>query len=360
VFLAIAAAVPAAGAEPEPWPRAVVAVPTSGAERAHAGVAPAAIDPPPRVIDVSPTGDRVPTDAPLVVRFDRDVPESERASLLSFDPGLPGEPSWLDARTVSLASVRWRAGRAQRVTVATREPVSWTFRAKVPMPDAIAPVSGARLILSFDDGPNDPRQADRLLDRLHELGIRALFFPSARWLRTREDWLARAVHEGHRVCNHTLSHVNLTAPWMTEARIRSEIAQGAGDGSCKLFRPPLMGYDKRVEAIAKELGYDLFLWDIDSRDWEGGPAEDVMATVLHAAKPDAVVLLHIHADATYRILPALAERLRSAGYVLSWDPADSPADDAELVGTGGRREWAELLDRPKDTAENPDDRQQSP
>lgn len=359
VLFGLAAAVPPASAEPEPTPR--VASPRIAAEPAPAPTVPVPAVPSPRVTEVLPVGDRVAPDEPLIVRFDREVPPSARDGLISLEPRVDSESSWLDPRTFRLAPKHWRPGRPERVKVALGpDSVEWTFRARVPIPPAIAPVEGARLILTFDDGPNDRRQADRLLDRLKELGIRALFFPSGRWLDTRKDWLERAVAEGHRICNHTFSHVNLTAPWMTEERIRSEIERGASDGSCKLFRPPLMGYDKRVERVAQELGYDTFLWDIDSRDWEGGPAEDVMATVLRGAKPDAVVLLHIHADATYLILPELSARLRAAGYVLSWDPADSPAEDAELVGSGGRREWAERLARPSDTAESPEDPEQTP
>lgn len=292
-------------------------------------------------------GERVALDAPLVVRFEGDIPSAQRWKVAELEPDVAGDGHWVDGATWSFTPKRWRQGRPQRVRLHPPggEPVEWTFRARVPMPLAPVAGEGARLVLSFDDGPNDRRQADRLLDRLKELRIRALFFPSGRWAKTRPDWVARARDEGHRVCNHTFSHVNLTAPWMTDARITDEIARGAGDGECKLFRPPLMGVDARVERVAKTLGYEVYLWDVDSRDWEGGPAEDVLATTLGQARPDAVVLFHIHAEATYQILPPLAERLRQAGYVLSWDPADAPGS---RVGAGGRPEWGVLADRPTD------------
>lgn len=341
--MAVAAALPQASARGEP-----------AAERMAASVSvpapPPVVLPPrrvPRVIDVAPTGERVALDEPVVVRFDAEVPREWRGSLVQLLPDLPVDTHWLDDSAVELRPRRWHQGKPVRVTVSVpgTEPVEWSFRTRVPMPLAPLPGEGARLILSFDDGPNDRRQADRLLDRLKELGIRALFFPSGRWTKTRPDWVKRAYEEGHRVCNHTYSHVNLTAPWMTEARIIEEISRGAGDGECKLFRPPLMGIDKRVERVASELGYEIYLWDVDSRDWEGTPAEDLLATVLGRARPNAVVLFHIHADATYSVLPRLAELLRQAGYVLSWDPADAPAS---RVGDGGRAEWGALEDRPNE------------
>jgi len=146
---------------------------------------------------------------------------------------------------------------------------------------------------------------------------------------------------------------------MTEARIREEIEGGATDGDCKLFRPPLMGYDGRVERVASELGYELYLWDIDSRDWEGAPADDVTHAVLRGARPDAVVLFHIHANSTFSALPSLAQQLRAAGYVLSWDPADAvPHPERDGVGPSGttprRHEWGAELDRPTSTGDGLD------
>ncbi|MBI3200460.1 MAG: polysaccharide deacetylase family protein [Myxococcales bacterium] len=342
-LVAVAAALPQASARPEPAPLELP-VALAGTTVAFAR---APEQPLPRVIDVAPLGARVALDAPLVVRFDGPVPSARRSGVVELEPEVAGEARWNDDSTWTFTPKRWRQGRPQRVRVRppSGDPIEWTFRARVPMPLAPVAGEGARLVLTFDDGPNDRRQADRLLDRLKELRIRALFFPSGRWAQTRPDWVLRARDEGHRVCNHTFSHVNLTAPWMTEARITDEIVRGAGDGDCKLFRPPLMGVDARVERIAKTLGYEVYLWDVDSRDWEGGPAEDVLATALGQARPEAVVLFHIHADATFQILPTLAERLRAAGYVLSWDPADAPS---RRVGLGGRPEWGALTDRPTD------------
>jgi hypothetical protein len=116
-----------------------------------------------------------------------------------------------------------------------------------------------------------------------------------------------------------------------------------------------MGYDARVERIAASLGYEIYLWDVDSRDWEGVPAEDVMNTVLTAARPDAVALFHIHSRVSFGLLPALAQRLRDAGYVLSWDPEDAVA--AKGVGPGGRdghREWGAELERPNSAGPAPE------
>ncbi len=282
------------------------------------------------VIDMQPRGVRVATRAPVTVRFDHAVDRDTVTRAFGVEPPAEGRLAWIDDRTFRFAPKRWKPGHDYRVHVGGTAPgggtvidATWTFRTEVPEPAHVVPGGGANVVLTFDDGPQYPRQARELLDLLAELGIRALFFPSGRWAQAHPEFVARALRDGHRVCNHTLSHVNLTEPWMTEARIRSEIERGANDGACRLFRPPLMGIDKRVTRVARELGYDVFLWDVDSRDWEGGPAEDIQNLVLGRVKPGSVVLFHMHARATLAVLPSLAARLREAGYVLSWDPADA-------------------------------------
>jgi peptidoglycan/xylan/chitin deacetylase (PgdA/CDA1 family) len=128
------------------------------------------------------------------------------------------------------------------------------------------------------------------------------------------------------VCNHTYSHQNLRLPNLTEDDIRREIAKGAGAGTCPLFRPPMRAYDARVERIVAEMGYTMYLWDVDSRDWEDLPAEDMVNRILKRARPGSVVLFHMHSAETLKALPLLIPRLRKAGYVF---------DDPEDAGAGG-------------------------
>lgn len=72
-------------------------------------------------------------------------------------------------------------------------------------------------------------------------------------------------NEGHLVCNHTYSHANLTT--LSADGVRYEISNGAGVGSCNLLRPPYGAHNSYVDSIAAGLGYSIYMWDIDTRDW---------------------------------------------------------------------------------------------
>ncbi|HMR07085.1 MAG TPA: polysaccharide deacetylase family protein [Polyangiaceae bacterium] len=284
-----------------------------------------------RLVSLAPAGERVELGEEIRVEISEAVPDAD--VLVRVDPPTPTRRRWINPTTLAVQPLpRWRAGRAHRVTVSVsaHPHVEVLFRTQVPPPLAITPGEGKRLLLTFDDGPHRRRQADQLLDMLAKHDAKAIFFPTGKWARGRPDWVARAAKAGHWVCNHTYSHRNLTLPPITEADIVFEIENGASDGKCKLFRPPLMAFDDRVQRIVERLGYQMFLWDIDTRDWEDTPAEDVENFVLSRAKPDGVVLLHIHSEGTHQALPNLLERLTAAGYRLTHEP-----EAAGHVGEGG-------------------------
>ena len=132
-------------------------------------------------------------------------------------------------------------------------------------------------------------------------------------------YVERMKNEGHLVCNHTYSHANLTT--FSSDGVRYEISNGAGVGSCNLLRPPYGAHNASVDAIAAGLGYQIYMWDIDTRDWarryDSGDQE-ILNIVLSQAGPGKVVLMHMHVGQTLEALPKMLEGLKAAGYELSW------------------------------------------
>ena len=72
-----------------------------------------------------------------------------------------------------------------------------------------------------------------------------------------------------------------------------------------------------VSAAAKENGYEIVMWSVDTEDWKGRSADAIVGTVLETVRPGAIVLMH---DGIYReshtaeALSALIPRLRAEGY----------------------------------------------
>ncbi len=331
-------------ARPRAAPSSVAAERASSATRAEPPAPPpsAPAAPPPRITSAAPRGDRAPLDAAVRFSFEGEVDEAAVAATFAIDPPVDGALSW-EGATLVFRPTRLAPAtlyKAEARAHAGAEPEHAAFRTLFPPPAMITPGEDGHAVFTFDDGPRTTSQAVRVLDWLARNEVKALLFPSGRWARDHAELLARARADGHLVCNHGTNHLNLTL--LPDAKVEEELLGGAGHGTCALFRPPLMGYSPRVEAVATRLGYRSFLWDVDTRDWEGLPAADLENLVLTRVFPGAVILFHLHGAHTEEALPRIAKQLRDAGYKLSY-PVDARGElDLTRLGPGATRPPDEL------------------
>jgi len=147
--------------------------------------------------------------------------------------------------------------------------------------------------LSFDDGPSE--WTEKVLDLLAASGARATFFVLGGQVAGREQTLRRALAEGHELGVHTWTHPHLTS--CTDGQIRDElvvtreaIALASGQRP-RFWRAPYFEADKRVLAVAHELGLVACLCSIGPEDYHW-PSERTAAFVLARLKPGAIVDLH--------------------------------------------------------------------
>ncbi len=87
-----------------------------------------------------------------------------------------------------------------------------------------------------------------------------------------------------------------------------------------LARPPYGGRSPfTVRAFARG-GKRVVLWDVNSFDWKGAPADDVARRVLQRARPGSIVLLHEArdgGDVTVDAVRMLVPELRALGFELT-------------------------------------------
>ncbi|MEU7870439.1 polysaccharide deacetylase family protein [Dactylosporangium sp. NPDC049140] len=165
--------------------------------------------------------------------------------------------------------------------------------------------------LTFDDGP-DPGSTAALVSVLRNAGARATLFPIGRNARTYPRLLRSARNAGMWVGNHTWSHPNLTR--LTPPRVRAELrrTQSVLGGTPRLFRPPYGRTTPEIHDIAARLGLIEVLWDIDSRDWAGAGADEIVAAAARLTDGQ-VLLLHERCPATLAALPRILDDLRARG-----------------------------------------------
>lgn len=185
-----------------------------------------------------------------------------------------------------------------------------------------------RVALTFDaehpDRPAKSGNADRLLEALDGLGIRATFFIQGRWAEAYPPTARRIVEAGHLVGSH--SHYHARMPLLSDDGLASDLASAeaailehAGADPRPWFRCPFGagGDDPRLVARIEALGYREVGWDVNPEDWRPErSAADVAAIVLSgvtACGDGAVVLQHAWPNPTSVALPQIVAALRDRG-----------------------------------------------
>lgn len=172
--------------------------------------------------------------------------------------------------------------------------------------------------VTIDDGPHD-KATPRMLEVLRDTGIKATFFILGKSAEEYPDLVRQAIADGHEIATHGYSHRNMARmsraeceeEWEKADRILTELGADA-----KLFRPPGGAYGQSLIEGAKQRGYHVILWDVDTRDWQVPSADTIAERIVNGVRPGSIILLH---DGQYPIhsadaLRKVAERLKADGY----------------------------------------------
>ncbi len=187
---------------------------------------------------------------------------------------------------------------------------------------AVAGRGHREIALTFDDGPG-PYTLD-VVRTLHRLNAPGTFFQ----VGTTEHYFTDAQRAELAdplvtIGDHTQNHRRLDrlsrADQGKEIDAQAAILRAAGAPAPTLFRPPYGAFDATTLALLRERGMTMVMWSIDSEDYRRPGVDAIVANVLSAAKPGAIVLLH---DAggdrsqTIAALPRIVKSLRDRHYTL--------------------------------------------
>ena len=155
--------------------------------------------------------------------------------------------------------------------------------------------SDNKIALTFDDGPH-PRQTRVILDILDEYGIKATFFAVGVNVENYTSALCEVVERGHEVANHTYTHTKVSGLDYDSFKrqivdCEDKIFEKTGYKT-KLLRPPEGMIDTSVKSVARELGYKVILWDIDTRDWAHTSPQNIASHVISNIRSGDIILMH--------------------------------------------------------------------
>ena len=176
-----------------------------------------------------------------------------------------------------------------------------------------------KVALSFDAAWGD-EDTQRILDILKKHDIHVTFFMTGGWVENYPDDVKAIQAAGHDLGNHSENHKNMSQ--LTDEEQKSEImavhdkVKELTGADMNLFRPPYGDYNDSLILNAKECGYYVIQWDVDSLDWKDYGAENIIDTVLNNKdlKNGSIILCHNGAKYTADALDQLITGLKDKGY----------------------------------------------
>jgi peptidoglycan-N-acetylglucosamine deacetylase len=183
--------------------------------------------------------------------------------------------------------------------------------------------------LTFDDGPH-PIYTRKVMDVLEEHGVKGTFFVVGEKVSRYPDVAREIVQRGHQIENHTYTHAAISQldkeAAIAEIKSTSEIIKLITGQQTQYFRRPYSGSDTfntwgDVEylQILKNLGLQASEYDVDTKDWKLGSAEEILQKTKSdiAEKPQggfSQILLHDshhNPDVTLQALPLIIKYLQN-------------------------------------------------
>lgn len=168
---------------------------------------------------------------------------------------------------------------------------------------------------TFDDGPSQ-LPLEMWLDVLEEEEAIGTFFFTGEWIDRYPNKAREILSRGHVLAPHTYHHRRMAqvpkSVFLEELKLTELAYQDATSMPCPTFmRFPYCSYrEENLEWLAERDGY-LDIEGIDSGDWAGVPAENIVAQVEPGLVNGAIVVMHSN-DIAKHSPEALRELIRIA------------------------------------------------
>ena len=161
------------------------------------------------------------------------------------------------------------------------------------------------------------RNDGKILDILDENGIRATFFLVDIWTQRFPELVKEIAARGHEIGNHSTTHPKMSS--LSREKIAQELETMSANVEKligqrpTLFRPPYGDYNNDVVLTARQNGYEVVQWSVDSLDWKNKGVQPLIDRAIRNVKSGDIVLFHNDSQYIVEALPAVLKSYREQG-----------------------------------------------
>lgn len=173
-----------------------------------------------------------------------------------------------------------------------------------------------RIAISFDAAWGGDK-TKKILDILDENGVKATFFLVDIWTRKYPELVQEIAARGNEIGNHSATHPKMTT--LSREKIAQELETMSANVEKitgqrpVLFRPPYGDYNNDVVLTARQNGYEVIQWSVDSLDWKNLGVQPLIDRATKNVKSGDIVLFHNDSQYIVDALPAVLKSYREQG-----------------------------------------------
>lgn len=176
-----------------------------------------------------------------------------------------------------------------------------------------------KISLTFDDGP-DEIVTPQIIEILHNYKVKGNFFFIGSEAEKYPQVVMNAYEKENLVSSHSYHHVDLTtlsnAAQVDEINNAGLAIQRIIGKEPAMIRPPYGETNEALIENAKDKGYSVIIWSIDTLDWSQKDAENIIKNVTDNLRNGDIILMHSDSEKTEtaKALPTIIEAVQEQGF----------------------------------------------
>ncbi len=177
--------------------------------------------------------------------------------------------------------------------------------------------SEKKVALTFDAAWGSDKTL-KIINSLSEAGIKGTFFLVGFWIEQNADKVKAIDEAGFDIGTHSNTHPKMST--LSEAKMKEELEISMNmitnitGKPVKFFRAPFGDYNDSLLNVAGNLGLKTIQWDVDSLDWKGLSAGEILSRVKSGVKNGSIILFHNNSDHILEAIPLVISYLKAEGY----------------------------------------------
>lgn len=174
-----------------------------------------------------------------------------------------------------------------------------------------------KVALTFDAAWGADKTS-KIVEILTNEGIGGTFFLVGFWSEKYADKIKEIDAAGLDIGTHSNTHPKMSQ--LTSSQIEDELTVSMNlitsvtNKEVRFFRPPYGDYNDQLLTVANNLGLQTIQWSVDSLDWKGLSADQILARVKAGVHNGAIILFHNNSDNIVEALPQVIAFLKAEGY----------------------------------------------